>query len=282
VGMAELFTVGEFSRLTHLPIKTLHHYHEAGLLEPAMVDPSTGYRYYAPGQLPTAQLVRRLREVRMPLADVRAVLTAPDRAARDEGIAAHLEQLRRELAGTASAVASLQALLIGDPSPGVVDISHRDAPAVACVELSGTVDRDEIGPWCAQAYPRLYRAVGQLGVAPSAPGGALYSSGWFEEGGGTVLAYVPVDLPTSSVVPVRATAEDRVRVGTLPAARLAVALHTGDFADLDMTYAQLGRHVLDRGIGAAGPLREIYLITPDDTTDPAAMRTEVCWPITGD
>ena len=31
-------TVGEFSRLTHLPIKTLHHYHDVGVLVPVLVD----------------------------------------------------------------------------------------------------------------------------------------------------------------------------------------------------------------------------------------------------
>jgi DNA-binding transcriptional MerR regulator/effector-binding domain-containing protein len=276
--MAELFTVGEFSRLTHLPIKTLHHYHEAGLIEPALVDPATGYRYYAPSLLPAAQLARRLREVRMPLAALRAVLAAPDAAARDVGIAAHLEQLRRELAGTASAVASLQALLTGGSTS--TGISYRDAPAVACVAVSDTIDRDDIAPWCARVYPRLYQAAGRLGVAPNGPGGALYSAGWFENGGGSVLGYLPLELPTSSVAPVGATAPGRVRVGTVPAARLAVALHASGYEDLDLTYAQLGRHVLERGIGAEGALRETYLITPDDTADPASMRTEVCWPIT--
>lgn len=81
--MAQLLTVGEFSRLTHLTVKALHHYHESGVLEPAAVDPFTGYRYYGPDQLPAAHLVRRLREVRMPLAEVRALLAAPRRG--DEG-----------------------------------------------------------------------------------------------------------------------------------------------------------------------------------------------------
>jgi hypothetical protein len=37
-------SIGAFSRLTHLSIKTLRYYHEAGLLEPAVVDPDSGYR----------------------------------------------------------------------------------------------------------------------------------------------------------------------------------------------------------------------------------------------
>ncbi len=38
--------IGDFSRATHLSVKTLRYYHRVGLLEPAEVDPDTGYRRY--------------------------------------------------------------------------------------------------------------------------------------------------------------------------------------------------------------------------------------------
>ena len=66
--------MGDFSRATHLSVKTPRHYHQAGLLEPAAVNPDTGYRYYSAGQIPAAQVIRRLRDLEMPVADVKAVL----------------------------------------------------------------------------------------------------------------------------------------------------------------------------------------------------------------
>ena len=72
--MTDRLSIGDFSRMTQLSVKTLRHYHEVGLVEPDFVDPSTGYRYYAPGQVGAAHVVRRLRELSMPVADVRAVL----------------------------------------------------------------------------------------------------------------------------------------------------------------------------------------------------------------
>ena len=70
--------MGDFSRATHLSVKTPRHYHQTGLLEPAAVNPDTGYRYYSAGQIPAAQVIRRLRDLEMPVADVNAVLAAPD------------------------------------------------------------------------------------------------------------------------------------------------------------------------------------------------------------
>jgi hypothetical protein len=58
------FAIGDFSRATHLTVKTLRHHHEAGLLEPAHVDPQTGYLRYTTDQIPVAQASRRKPEQR--------------------------------------------------------------------------------------------------------------------------------------------------------------------------------------------------------------------------
>ena len=56
----------------------LRHYHELGLLEPVDVDVDNGYRRYAPEQIVTAQVIRRFRDLDMPLEDIQIVLSAPD------------------------------------------------------------------------------------------------------------------------------------------------------------------------------------------------------------
>lgn len=109
-------SIGDFSRMTQLSVKTLRHYHDVRLLEPHHVDPSTGYRYYTVDQVPTAQVVRRLRDLGMPVADVRAVLTcAPGE--RNELISEHLKRLEDQLDATRSAVESLRAILAPPASP---------------------------------------------------------------------------------------------------------------------------------------------------------------------
>src|SRR3954453_15662168 len=97
--------------MTLLSVKALRHYHEVGLLVPSEVDPSTGYRRYGISQVPTAQAIRRLRELGMPLDQVRVVIGAPDVAARNEAIGAHLRRMEGELDRTRETVASLRMLL---------------------------------------------------------------------------------------------------------------------------------------------------------------------------
>jgi DNA-binding transcriptional MerR regulator len=74
----DLVPIGSVARQSGLTVKALRHYDTLGLLPPARVDPVTRHRWYAPDQLDRARRIRRLRALELPLADVRAVLAAPD------------------------------------------------------------------------------------------------------------------------------------------------------------------------------------------------------------
>ncbi len=54
--------------MTHLSVKTLRHYHQVGLLEPAQVNPDTGYRLLHHRADPHRAGHRRLRDLEMPVA----------------------------------------------------------------------------------------------------------------------------------------------------------------------------------------------------------------------
>src|SRR5215472_1248751 len=73
--------IGEFARRSGLSAKALRLYDELGLLAPARVDPDNGYRWYSPHQLAAARLVGSLRQLGMPLAQIREVVAAGPTAA---------------------------------------------------------------------------------------------------------------------------------------------------------------------------------------------------------
>ena len=71
--MPDMLSIGDFARATHLNVKTLRYYQEAGLLLPAEIDPHSGYRRGLgtvqevaahPPQRRKARLPRELHEVR--------------------------------------------------------------------------------------------------------------------------------------------------------------------------------------------------------------------------
>ncbi|WP_067975620.1 MerR family transcriptional regulator [Mycolicibacter icosiumassiliensis] len=96
--MPTLLPIGDFSRMTDLTVKALRLYHERGLLAPVQVDPSSGYRYYSPDQVPIAQVIRRLRDLGMPLGELTEVMRAEQVTDRNRAIVAHLQRLQDRLA----------------------------------------------------------------------------------------------------------------------------------------------------------------------------------------
>jgi len=63
------------------------------LLEPATVDPVTGYRFYRSSQVATAHAIRRFRDLGVPVDDVRTILRAPDLESRNRALGAHLVRM---------------------------------------------------------------------------------------------------------------------------------------------------------------------------------------------
>ena len=272
MSMQARIAIGDFARMTHLSIKALRHYHDVGLLEPAQIDPYSGYRFYEPGQVALAQVIRRFRDLGMPLDEVRAVLEAPDVAARNDVIVAHLDRMESQLAQTQAVVASLRSLLERPSAP--VAVQYRSVPGTQALGITEMVSADEIDAWWAAAFTELYGAVRAAGLRPAGPGGTLYSGELFEWERGQVTAFVPV--PGTAAGAGRAGRAGPLEV---PAAELAIALHEGPFGELDRTYGTLGTYVTERELGVDGPIREYYLVSPLDTDDEAHYRTEVGWPV---
>ena len=298
-------SIGDFSRMTHLSVKALRHYHDLGLLEPVEIDHSSGYRYYEPEQVPVAQVIRRFRDLGMPLDQVKAVIDAPDVPTRNKAILAHLEGMQAELARTQAAVSGLEALLEGPPRR--LPVTFRTIPDADVLAIRQVVDAADFAPWWMGVFDQLYRAIGAAGAAgaggaagaaggggatgaggaagaagvePAGPGGALYPGEFFELDRAEVTAFVPVALPVWPVSPVSpGSPPSPVESLRIPGGEFAVAMHEGPLDDLDRTYAALGTVVAERAIGVAGPIREYYVVSFSDTDDQSLHRTEVCWPV---
>ena len=267
--MATTLSIGEFSRATHLTVKALRHYHERGLLVPDGVDPDSGYRYYGPGQISRGQLIRRLREMEMPLDEIRVVVDAPGDDERDAAITDHLVRMEGELERTREVVSSLRQLLNEDRSD--VEVRWTTAPPLRAFARAAVVERDRIAPWCEETFPRIFRDVLAAGRQFPAPAGALFPGDFFERGRGEVTAFVPVaagDGPPGGSHEIE-----------IPKAHLGVAEHRGDYATLDQTYGVLAETIAGLGVGLDLPLRERYVVSVNDTDDPSGFVTEVCWPV---
>jgi DNA-binding transcriptional MerR regulator len=265
--VAARVTIGEFSTMTKLSRKALRLYHDLGLLEPAEVDAATGYRYYDVTQVEPARLIRRFRDLDMPVPDLLSYVAATGDEARHAILSAHLDRMENQLLQTQEAVAALRALIAPADPPTAIDIRWEEATMAAAI--SETVRLDDIAAWWNAATRELDDALRAAGIVPNGPLGGLYEHALFadEEGKATVWFPVDVELPATG----------RVAMTRVAGGNFAVAVHDGPDARIDDTYAALGTYVAERGIGRAGPLRERYLAGV--LGDPRPLVTEVAWAI---
>jgi DNA-binding transcriptional MerR regulator len=269
--MDSVLSIGHFARATHMSAKMLRHYHQIGLLEPADVDPHTGYRRYRAEQIPVAQVIRRFRALDMPLERIQAVLAAPDLGARNQLISQHLDELQGELAQTQAAVASLRDLLDAPTSSQETGISFRRVEQTPAAAISAMISIEDAGAWYRGAIGELYGTLAAQNVVDAGPPGGIYSDDLFTNERGQATVFVPCVGELRSL--------GRVEFTIVPAVELATIVHNGSHDEIDRSYGSLARYVARHALAVDGPIREYYLVGSQDTRDDLAWRTEIGWPI---
>lgn len=134
--------IGSLARASGLTVSALRFYDTAGVLVPAGVDPNTGYRRYAPGQVDDARLVAELRRTAMPMEVIRAVLAhRQDPTVAQALLDEHLVRLTDGLADARRALSRAH-LLIEPPEramPALITPSPTTA-VVPAAELAAAID----------------------------------------------------------------------------------------------------------------------------------------------
>lgn len=146
----DLVSISAFARRVGLTPSALRFYDDCGVLRPAVVDEGNGYRYYAPDQEPRARLLRDLREIDLPLPEVRRVLDGSPAAAAAV-VEAHLRTVEQKALSTREAARRILADLSSAGSARVTLGGPELASAIRQVAPSATAD----GPLPALACIRL-------------------------------------------------------------------------------------------------------------------------------
>jgi len=269
-----LMRIGPFSRASWISVKALRAYHEAGLLVPAAVDESTGYRSYSIAQLTDAAVIRQLRQLDVPLEAIREVLMARDPAVTRKVLAEHGAVLEERLVATQRVVNELHAAI---EVPSLHTPVHRRHETGRTVVLySSTINEADFEPFLTVGFAILEEAVAMSGAVIDGPYGGCYPT-VVDDDAQDVAVFIPVTSAPLLPAEVRAAG---ARIDELPATDVAVIAHHGDYDHLEDTYRELGAWVAAHAEPAEDlPVRELYLVGWAQTDDPAAFRTEICWPI---
>jgi DNA-binding transcriptional MerR regulator len=250
-----MFSIGEFSKISGIPIRTLRFYHEEQILVPAAVDVETGYRAYDERNVEVARVIVALRGLEFSLDDIREILAG---ASDDADILAHLEKQREAMAGRLqhyqNVLRQVDAIIheqreareTQKMATAPFEVKERDVEPVlvAGVRMKGRYP--DIGQGLGTLCKRLGRHIAGKPMC-------LYYDGEYRE----------EDADFEPCVPVRNKIDvDGVYVRELPAAHCVSLVHRGPYEELGRSYARALKYAKECGYEVDLPTREVYLKGP--------------------
>jgi DNA-binding transcriptional MerR regulator len=271
-----MLRIGDFARLSQVPVKTLRYYDDLGLITPARVDSASGYRYYSVEQLPRLNRLLALKDLGLSLEQIARVLNDGISHEQLRGMlmlkrAEAEDRLQEDMGRLARIEARLRDIELEDHMPEY-DVALKTIPPMLVASRRISIPKNDMVPkLLGAAYDETYKHIREHGGKDLEPCMALWHT--------TSDTYTDEDA--EAVVPINRVLpeSDRVRVYELAGGTFASAVHHGDFAEFTQLHPALLRWIDANGYRITGPSREIYLRHDANAADSV---TEIQYPVEKD
>jgi DNA-binding transcriptional MerR regulator len=270
-----MFKIGDFSKLTRVSVKTLHHYDELGLFKPVHVDDSTGYRYYSFEQLPHLNRILALKDLGFSLETVAELL--------GEGLTSNaLETLLKlkkgelevQLNETRERLERVSARLKHIQQEGTMpthEVVLKTVEPMAIASARETIAPENMREGCLALLDRVFQTLKEKDIKHTGTTLALYHDN-SEEGVDTEMAVVLGQTLLAT--------HAGVSFQTLPQAQMASVVYKGNFNAFDTVgtiHVDIGKWIEANGYQIIGASREIYWQPPEDYSQDGVM--EIQYPV---
>ena len=265
----DLLSIGTFANMTRLSLKALRLYDELGILRPLHIDPQTGYRYYGADQLPSARMIRTMRDMDMPLATIRRMLAVlPVSQAQAELIVReHLEARERQLELIRGLARQFTKQLKPEANIMNLEVEVKEIPTQQIISITRRHTVDGLGKQEEKDIGALFALANDLGVRTlGAPFGIYHGPVSEKEDG-------PVE--TCLAVEGKLEGRDPIEVKQLEGGKAACVTLTGElchYPELLAAYDTAVDWIQKNGFEATQPPREIWYTGPGPDA-----RWEIVW-----
>jgi effector-binding domain-containing protein len=268
-----MFKIGDFSKLSRISVKALRYYDEIGLLKPVKVDQFTSYRYYSADQLPRLNYIVALKNMGLSLEEVATLINndlTPSQM-RDIFILKKGE-LQQRVSEEQRRLEEVEKLLKQIEKEGKMPDYHVVMKKIAPMKIAsvrGTVPtyRD-----ISILFDKMHPIFKNHASSIAGPPFAIYHDMEYREKDVDIEVAVPITEDLSFPKP--------IKVRDLPGEeQVASLVHQGPYESINEAYQALMAWCEANGYDLAGPDREVYLTTPEQTPDPSGYVTELQQPV---
>ena len=268
-----MLKIGEFSKLSRVSVRMLRHYDEIGLLKPAETDRFTDYRYYREDQLPTAGRIAALKDMGFSLADIVRILAVyDDREQLERFFSARQRELEALSKDTAYKLTLLDAARkrLGKEESMRYNVTIKTIPERYAATVRMTIPRYEDE---GMVWSTLIQETCRMNPAEADPClcAVTFLDGEYKEENVELMAWKTVKGSYPDT--------EHVKFRTLPEVTVASCTYKGSYTLITDVYAAVVAWMESNGYEPAGPMFNIYHVSPHDTQDPDEFVTEVCYPV---
>ncbi|MDE7423549.1 MAG: MerR family transcriptional regulator [Lachnospiraceae bacterium] len=265
-----MFTIGEFSKICQVSVKTLHHYDKIDLLKPVKVDEFTGYRYYSQPQMEKMLLIQRLKRYGFSLEEIREFLDCTQESICFSILLKQKERLKQQMRQMQLIINEMSAHLQNFERTGDImgyqkdyEIEVRETPVRAVLACRNKMGVDEFGKY----YSTLYERVPKEKITPNGITGAIYYDENFNRECSDIELIVGIREKEKA---------DKLMESTL----CAVTVHKGGYSSLSDAYGALIAWIQENGYECNGAPYDIYVKTGFNSGLPVEeWETEVYFPV---
>jgi DNA-binding transcriptional MerR regulator len=255
-----MFTIGDFAALGRVSVRMLRHYDAIGLLRPAVVDPSSGYRSYKAEQLHQLNRIIALKDLGFTLQQVGSIVHDQVGIEQLRGmLRLRRAELDARIAADSARLNAVEVRLRLIESEGHMpseDVVIKSVPPVRVAALRTTVssyNSSEIGPAIQPLYNQLLERIQAAGITPVGEGISFYDG-----------ADDPIQINAAIQVNVDPDPKYDFNIVDLPAIEAATLIHRGSMEHVDASYQVLAQWIEAHGYRMTDHAREVMLEFSED------------------
>lgn len=273
-----MLKIGDFSKLSLVSVKALRYYDERGLLKPARVDSSTGYRFYSASQLARLNRILAMKDMGLDLSQIALLLNQEPTPDQIRGML-RLKQveLHQQLTEGQAQLTRIEAWLQTFEQEALMptyDIVLKKVAPLRVVQARGIapkMEQPELGITLGRLFAEVMQAITQQGATVVGPGITLYYDPEYREQDidvGACLAFIG-ELRES----------EQVKVIEIPGVEtMACVIHHGSFSTMHRAYNAILGWIEANGYRVNGPNRELNLEF-EPGGDESTFVTEIQFPV---
>lgn len=265
-----MYSIGKFSNLCNVPVKTIRYYSDIGLLEPSFIDEVTGYRYYDYDKMKELNTIQVLKDCHFSLKEIEQVIKG-ENDKQDLELRLHKKVLELEhqqeiiaaqIQNIVQVKNSIQNAEPFNPKPTLSNCYIEERPEIQVLFIREKINIIEIDRLVQKLFERIYayqlEVVGELTAI------------FHQQDRKRNVADVELLLPVKATQP--ANYIKLIREG-----RYACINVKGPYSELNFGYSRLQEWLTEQSLETEGMFMEQYIkgLIPSEVVSPINIKPNI-------